>query len=725
MSELHEIAGRELRLSNLDKVLYPATGTTKGAVIEYYLAVAPVLLPLAEGRPVTRKRWVHGVGTAAEPGPVFFRKDLEDGAPEWVPRVTYQHKNSTNTYPLASEPAVLAWFAQLAALELHVPQWRFGPEGERGNPDRFVLDLDPGEGAGLSECVEVALLCKEILDDLDLPAVPVTSGSKGIHLYAKLDGTLTSDDASAFAKKLASGIESERPELATANMRKDLRRGKVLIDWSQNNAAKTTICPYSLRGRPRPMVAAPRTWEELAEPGLAQLSFRQVLERVDDGIDPMAQFVHSAGGAPLTGVAPAPSSDAAPSSTTAASTGAGGPNSRSRRRRTSRSAARTDGAGRDDGEPGEGDDSLQEYRAKRSRDRTPEPFSGLAQNSPTRLPNSPTSAPIFVIQRHDARRLHFDFRLERDGVLVSWAVPKGPPLATREKRLAVQTEDHPIDYATFAGQIPAGEYGAGTVEIWDSGTIEIEKWTPGKEVIVVLRPHPGGGLGGVARRYALIHTGGMGDRPAKNWLLHLMKNQPGGSGPSETSDQPVQAPSASARTASSGTRPDDCEGLARPMLATPAPAEHLGDGRGGEAGWSYEMKWDGIRTIAAVHDGEVRLINRRGNDVTATYPELTDLAAAATSGVVVDGEIVALNGRGVPDFGALQRRMNLSDPARVRAEMVRTPVYYLVFDLLATADGPLVDLPYLRRRTELFNSVHERGHIFLPPAHGGGTSARR
>src|SRR5699024_3194937 len=199
MAQTATIAGRQLGLTTQDKVMYPATGATKGAVIEYSLAVAAVLPPLARGRPVTRKRWVHGVGTAADPGKFFFRKILEEGAPDWLPRVTYEHKTTTNTYPLAEEPAALAWFGQLAALELHVPQWRFDDDGAPLRPDRLVLDLDPGKGAGLAECVEVALLCKEFLDDMELAAVPVTSGSKGIHLYAALDGTLTSDDASAVA----------------------------------------------------------------------------------------------------------------------------------------------------------------------------------------------------------------------------------------------------------------------------------------------------------------------------------------------------------------------------------------------------------------------------------------------------------------------------------------------------------------------------------------------
>ena len=647
------IAGRELHVSNRDKVMYPATGTTKGTVIDYYLQVAPHLIPLAADRPVTRKRWVHGVGTDDKPGAVFFRKDLEDGAPDWVPRVTFRHKNSTNTYPLASEPAVLAWFGQLAALELHVPQWQFTEDGAPRNPDRFVLDLDPGPGAELAQCVEVAFLCREILSDMGLETIPVTSGSKGIHLYAKLDGTVSSDDASAVAKELARAVEAKHPDLAVSNMRKELRQGKVLIDWSQNSAAKTTVCPYSLRGRPRPTVAAPRTWKELGETGLAHLSFRQVLDRLADGNDPMAGF-----GKQAKIVSP---------------------------------------------HPAQTSDKLEIYRSKRDPDRTPEPVPPPAPNSAA---SSEQQQPIFVIQRHDASRLHWDFRLERDGVLVSWAVPKGPPLDTKTNRLAVQTEDHPLSYASFAGEIPKGEYGGGTVEIWDSGTIEIEKWRPGKEVIAVLHGKADGGLGGVARRFALIHTGKPNTKDADNWLLHLTKDQPG-VGKAKAAEQAEPA----VKTAPADkAKPAEKVDLPRPMLAL--------RGEPGAGDWCYEMKWDGVRAITQVVDGNVRVMSRNGNDVTATYPELAELAQLAPAGTVVDGEIVALNAAGAPDFGVLQRRMKLTSATKVAAEQARTPVYYMVFDLLVDAGKSLMNQSYDKRRARLEQAFDEGHSVFIPPAHG-------
>lgn len=281
------IDGRSLRLTSLDKVMYPKSGTTKREVLGYYAAIAPFFVPHAAMRPATRKRFVDGVGYGDEPGKVFFEKNLGNGVPKWIQRRGIEHSDRLVTYPLINDAATLVWCAQMGALELHVPQWKFGVDDEHLNPDRLVLDLDPGPGAGLDACVEVALLCKGILDGVGLTSVPVTSGSKGIHLYAHLDGSQTSEQASQFAHTLARALEADHPELIVSDMKKSLRGGKVLLDWSQNNAAKTTVAPYSLRGTMTPQVACPRDWSEI-KPGLQQLDMYDVLDRVAKRGDPMA-----------------------------------------------------------------------------------------------------------------------------------------------------------------------------------------------------------------------------------------------------------------------------------------------------------------------------------------------------------------------------------------------------------------------------------------------------
>ncbi len=283
--------GHRLRLTHPDKVLYPETGTTKAEVIQYLVTVAPTLLPHVAGRIVTRKRWVHGVGTAGQPGEVFFEKNLPDSAPRWIRRQRIAHDRHEADYPLLERAADLAWLGQVNALELHVPQWRVGPDGAPGHPDRLVLDLDPGPGVGLAECATVAHEARAMLADVGLTAWPVTSGSKGLHLYAKLDGTHDSDYVNTFAKTLAEALQSQLPELVVSSMARKIRRGKVLVDWSQNNGSKTTISPYSLRGTPLPHVAAPRLWEEIDD-DLEQLLFSEVLERIESMGDPLEDFGH-------------------------------------------------------------------------------------------------------------------------------------------------------------------------------------------------------------------------------------------------------------------------------------------------------------------------------------------------------------------------------------------------------------------------------------------------
>ncbi|MBT2486754.1 MULTISPECIES: non-homologous end-joining DNA ligase [unclassified Microbacterium] len=289
-AQVVQVDGRRLRVTNLDKVVYPESGTTKGEIIAYYSTIAPLLLPLVDGRPVTRKRWVDGVGPADAPADAFFAKQLEPGAPEWIPRQAIQHSDGPKEYPLVEDVPTLVWLAQVAAIELHVPQWRFAPDGLPGRPDRLVLDLDPGPGVGLAQCAEAARIARGILTDMGLDPRPVTSGSKGIHLYAALPGEQTSDEISAVVKELARLIENDHPDLATSVMTKAVRGGKVFLDWSQNNGKKTTISPYSLRGRARPWVAAPRTWDELDDPDLAQLDIDEVVARAAAGIDPLSDL---------------------------------------------------------------------------------------------------------------------------------------------------------------------------------------------------------------------------------------------------------------------------------------------------------------------------------------------------------------------------------------------------------------------------------------------------
>lgn len=615
-----EVGGQRIRVTNLDKVLYPSTGTTKGHVIAYYSAIAATMLPHCEDRPATRKRWPDGVGEEGE-GSFFFQKDLGDGAPDWLTTGDIQHKNHVNTYPLVNDEATLVWLAQLASLEIHVPQWRFDANGKPNNPDRMVFDLDPGEGVTVRDCARVAFLVRDILKDMGLTTVPVTSGSKGVHLYAALDGSWTSDQVSKVAKQLARSLEADYPDEITSTMKRALRAGKVFIDWSQNNASKTTVAPYSLRGRVRPTVAAPRTWRELASPHLRQLEFHEVLKRVAKRGDPLAELARTA----------------------AHST----------------------------------HEKLSEYRAKRDAKRTPEPVpSGMDDDdAEDDRAGDLSDDPVFVIQRHEARRLHYDFRLERDGVLVSWALPKGVPTDTNKNHLAVPTEDHPMSYRHFEGTIPKGEYGAGEVQIWDEGHYVAEKWTNNK-VVAALRGTKPNGIGG-ERRYALFRAGDDNGKP--RWMIHLMGSEP----------EPATPPT---------------EFL--PMLATAGNEHELA--RLDPDEWAFEMKWDGIRAIASVAKGGTTLRTRSGSDVTSAYPELSSLTEVVhAEDAVLDGEIVALGPDGIPSFSRLQQRFGLTESREIARVQKNAPATLFLFDVLSINGQDCRGLAYRQRRELLTELIDE------------------
>jgi DNA ligase D-like protein (predicted ligase)/DNA ligase D-like protein (predicted polymerase)/DNA ligase D-like protein (predicted 3'-phosphoesterase) len=581
-----------VKLTNPDKVLYPATGTTKAQVFDYYVTIADVMIPHIAGRPATRKRWPNGVDESS-----FFEKQLASSAPDWLDRGTIAHKSGTTTYPIINTREGLAWIAQQAALEVHVPQWKFVGNNP-GPATRIVFDLDPGERVPMKQLCRVAREVRDLIDDIGLTTYPLTSGSKGLHLYVPLGEPISSRGASVLARRVAQQLEKSMPKLVTATMTKSLRTGKVFVDWSQNNGNKTTIAPYSLRGREHPTVAAPRTWEELEDPKVRQLRFDEVLQRVEEhgdlleGVDERVRL----------------------------------------------------------------EDRLTTYRSMRDAAKTPEPV-------PKKAPKTGNDDK-FVIQEHHARRLHYDFRLERHGVLVSWAVPKNLPDTPSVNHLAVHTEDHPMEYLTFAGEIPKGEYGGGKVIVWDTGTYDTEKFNDnppdgpakGGEVIVTLHGDR------ISGRYALIQTDG------KNWLAHRMKEQ----------SQPHA-------------------GDLAPMLATEGSVDKLKSTQ-----WAFEGKWDGYRVLVDANRGKLNLRSRRGRDVTDEYPQFEALAAdLADHHVILDGEAVAPDESGVPSFSEMQNRAR------------STRVEYWAFDILHLDGRSLLRATYADRR-RLLEALASSGGLIVP-----------
>ena len=347
-------------------------------------------------------------------------------------------------YILCNDRATLLWATNLGDIEKHM---LFAKAPELNRPTSVVFDLDPGEGVTILDCGKVALHLRDVFNALKLDSFVKVSGSKGLHLSVPLNTEVTYEISQPFAKTIAELAEQQLPKQVVSAMAKTLRRGKVLIDWSQNSDFKTTVCVYAMRAKEGgPFISMPVAWEELAKAVKTKkpeaLFFKpdaavKRIKRLGDLFAPVLKLRQTLPAAFTKALAAGPPP------------------------RLSSWPRNRNKSGQDH------DKSLREYAAKRDHTRTPEPAA-----KPVAKTATGTGVHRFVIQKHDASHLHYDWRLEMQGALRSWAVPKGPPLKLREARLAMHVEDHPLDYASFEGTIPPGNYGAGTVMVWDQGEYE-------------------------------------------------------------------------------------------------------------------------------------------------------------------------------------------------------------------------------------------------------------
>jgi bifunctional non-homologous end joining protein LigD len=429
-SEQLTVRGRRVRVSNLDKILYPGTKFTKANVIDYYVKISKYLLPHLKDRPVTLKRFPDGVF-----GESFYEKDAPSYTPEWVKTVPVPRRETAGPdirYILINDLPTLVWVASIAALEIHPFLHR---ASRLDRPTAIVFDCDPGEGANVLDSAHVALMLRELLKELGLDACVKVSGSKGVQVYVPLNSAVTYDETQSFAQGVAQLMAEREPNLIVWQMPKRLRSKKVFIDWSQNVDFKTTVSVFSLRAKTyRPYVSAPVEWNELSDAirnnDADALFFtpNEALERVKETGDIFKPVLRKVQRLPAEV-----------------------------RRYFAQDRVQKSKSSR----------ALEAYAAKRDFRKTAEPKPTVPRRS------AQGSRRRFVVQKHAASHLHYDFRLEMHGVLKSWSVPKGVPFEESERRLAMPTEDHPIDYLDFEGIIPKGQYGGGTVMVWDIGTYEL------------------------------------------------------------------------------------------------------------------------------------------------------------------------------------------------------------------------------------------------------------
>lgn len=648
------IEGRKVPVSNLDKLLFPAAGYTKGHVIDYYIRAAPYLLPHLKNRPITLKRYPEGIG-----GEFFYEKDAPAFTPAWVERFPVPRKNGGEDiqYILINDLATLAWCANLASIELH-PFLHRVPHLDR--PTSVVFDLDPGEGATILNCVDIAFKLRDLFSHIGLQCLAKSSGSKGLQVYIPLNTPVTYDATRPFAKAVAQWLQREHPQLVVSEMAKNLRTGKVFIDWSQNADFKTTVSVYSMRAkRQHPFISMPFTWDELRkahDDGDSGALYCQPqaalshLEKVGDQFEPVLKLKQKLP-SDFVKVLEA--------------------------RRASTNVPRT----------------LQQYNAKRD-------FSVTAEPTPAPRRSHQGSRRRFVVQKHAASHLHYDFHLEMHDVLKSWAVPKGVPYTHEEKRLAMATEDHPIEYLDFEGTIPKGQYGGGTVMVWDIGTYELIEgnYYQGKlEFYLSGRKLEG--------EWTLVRDSAKGENA---WLLLKTgsavkpvppKKENVSAKTGRTMEEIAEANDAqwqSNRTAEPtsaiiASAPVSPAKFIEPMRAK--LANELPDGDR----WEYEIKLDGYRCLALKTANGVKLLSRNNRTLNDRFPRVASAFETLDNDTTVDGEIVALDGNGRPSFNLLQN-------SRSKA----LPVLFYAFDLLNLAGHSTIGLPLTIRRQMLKDAVRAK-----------------
>lgn len=604
-----QVGKRKLELSNLDKILFPDDHVLKAEVIEYYLKMAPTLLNHINGRALTLIRYPDGIGKES-----FYQKNRPAWAPNWIEFVVLGKEQKE--YILAGEPAVLVWLANLATLELHQLHSR---KPNYDYPDYMVFDLDPPEGSDFKKVIDIAVELKDHLESYGYTPFAKTTGGKGIHICCPIEPRWDFHTVFLAAQDIAKPFVESRSKHLTLQLKKDARKGRMLVDIFRIRSGQSIVSPYSLRGREGAPVSMPLRWDDLIKTSSPldyniNTAIGKVMTDGDawDGIDAYAVDIHTHQSQQK------PVSKKLPPST---------------KHKTP--------------------DQLATYSQKRDFQKTPEP-AGYT------LPDYDTNH--FVIHRHHATNLHYDLRLEQDGVLKSWAVPRGLPSHPGVKRLAVQTEDHPRQYLTFDGIIPKGQYGAGEMWIYAFGKFNITKQKKdgfyfrlsSKEVSGEYRMHK------------------MKD---KEWLLERVDNP----------------------------QIDYLHNEIYPMLADHAALPPVGKNA---ANFLYELKWDGIRVIITLEEGVIKLHTRKRNEITTKFPELQNATKAfRATCAVFDAEIVWLDDKGKPVFNKVINRMQATGPATIQKLAQKHPVYCYIFDCLYLDGRPLIQEPLLKRRAWIKDAI--------------------
>lgn len=600
-----QVGKRKLELSNLDKVLFPEDGIVKAEVVAYYLKIAPTILNHIKGRALTMIRFPDGIH-----GESFYQKNRPEWAPDWVEFATLG--TVEKDYIVATEPAVLVWLANLAGLELHQLHSR-SPHFDK--PDYMVFDLDPPEGYTFSNLLPIADDLRRHVEGYGYTPFVKTTGGKGIHMCCPLAARQNFGEVFEAAQEIARPFVDRFPNDTTLHIKKEARKGRILVDIYRIRSGQSIVSPYSLRGRIGAPVSMPLTWAELERVKKpVEYNIHNVVDKVLrdgdawEGMGASAVELHT-------------------------------------HRKTQVARPKALPPSKKHKTP----EQLASYKKKRDFGKTPEPEGAV-------LPGGDNN---FVVHRHHASHLHYDLRLEQEGVLKSWAVPKGLPPRPGIRRMAVQTEDHPMEYLKFDGAIPKGQYGAGQMWIYALGKYEITKEKKD---------------GFYFRLNSKEMTG--------EYRMHRTKDR-------EFLLERVDDPQL-----------DYVHDFVEPMLSENADKPPKGDD------YVYEVKWDGIRAMISWEEGKIKLHTRNRNDVSSKFPELLDgdKAFRATN-ALFDAEIVSLDGAGKPVFKKVINRLMSSGESNILKLSKTSPCYCYVFDCLYLDGRSLVNEPLTRRREFLKDAI--------------------
>ncbi len=603
-----EVDGKKVKLSNLSKVLYPDQGILKAEIIQYYMAVGPTFLKYIENRPLSLVRYPDGINAHK-----FYTKEKPDWAPSWIESILLgkgKEKEGKN-YILADNQAAVIWLANLACLDIHPMQVK---KPNYDKPDLIVFDLDPPPNAVFGSIKAVAFNLKKYLEEFGYYPFIKTSGGKGVHVCVPIAPLWKHDELMESIKTLTRGFIKLYPEHCTLKIQKTARTNKMLIDIYRNHEGQTTVGAYSTRGRPGATVSMPITWdqlEDLEHPSIYTIkNVPDLLKKHGDawkGFRSYAVHLHDKRGAQ-------------PSKMPETAVG----------------------------------DQLQSYEGKRDFSKTSEP----APESTVK-----TKGNRFVIQIHHATNLHWDLRLEMNGVLRSWAIPKGLPPVPGIKRLAIETEPHPLKYLDFEGVIPKEEYGGGTMWVFATGTYEVSK-----------------------KEEKRMHVKLISKQVEATFHLYKMKNN---EWLIERKDNPTYKL---------------LQDVIPPMLAI--PQEKLPK----EKDFSYEIKWDGIRAVMTIADKQVTIRSRSGRDITKQFPKIADSKHCRSATAILDGEIVCLDEAGKPVFTDVISRLHTSAPSKIDQLTRSKPAYFYVFDCLYLGGRSLMSDP-LHKRQEWLAAIIRKNNI--------------